>query len=1128
MDQTPSGAIWCSSSTGVLMRYPKELFSGSFSIITSRKGVIESSDLSPDRLLSPRRPLGFHVCIVKVNTSEKLALLIGYADNRPYIAVASLWQNSLSPGVRESYAVASSQGDFVFGRRGKSIQQISWFPGNDPSYFGVLSGNCFALYNAHSIGFPYATYRLHLCDIKSDVSGMERGNATAFCFFENSTNWNAFAVGFLRNDGAVFVLCPVVIPGILFLKSDAWKLVSGTVPEIVVNWHRAVFSRTLLKAKDNGSSDAVIETRALPEGWNTIPALQGPIHSNSNTECKDRGFQSMLNLSDQKSVIIASVNGKVFYYSLSEVYPSFQNASVPSTAPHIIVQFDCFQSQSYSELRLIRNVNLSCTSKNNVQIQKTGDENTIAIVSNASVSTLWVPSLSDSSLEPLISFSEMRDSDLGCGWTGNVLFSCEVNDKLQMRCRLLDGSSKFSEMSSNLPSLDVLVQNLETESNQVDIEEISLQKVAMLREQVKNARDKFFEIWQNQDQISSDKSLEISEMCTKFDNLLNDVMLPDQQSMLPELAQKYRELLSGILTSQSNVDISGGAMSGISEFKEWIESDIYSLTLCSNDIHSQELITQIDKQKEVCQKIIQSKERMVLEMMNYVSRKDDDYIKLLKSQSEEFNVLLEKLNQQDTEMTTAYKNELKEMEKALEQDRSELLEENHKVLKQLDDKRNDLEQKHIDNYLQTVQNYEDLLKEIRAKDIDEYNTLKTKLELDIQSLEQHLETMRATYQLNAEKLEYNYHVLLERDLENSTTINQQKRKIAKQRDLLYTLKAKHTALEKSFSDNNSKLKDEYKRITEHFKELQLKFQTIEDSELAKFQAVWRLKEDQVFALVKKLLDADQVIQEQLLGWIWFPPNESIFKFDPKSYGNEARSTLDSSILGDSKDDGLDDEVRQVIDSGSYHSILELICDETGFLLDEKAWNVINSVPHNERGYVKAEEVVQALGVRDLSAFEALVDAMMTDNKSEEISDSTGNGIKHLDLQGGDDLVHPNEVLRRLKAFIEAEISPTVAMTSKSTKKAKKKKSHGLSQRVLKKASQFWERLSNSVNAKTFRVWKVLHEYLDEHHATLRERSTIIQETKQLKEQNSKMKRLLDQYLSSKLNEELVISPIHTL
>lgn len=47
--------------------------------------------------------------------------------------------------------------------------------------------------------------------------------------------------------------------------------------------------------------------------------------------------------------------------------------------------------------------------------------------------------------------------------------------------------------------------------------------------------------------------------------------------------------------------------------------------------------------------------------------------------------------------------------------------------------------------------------------------------------------MRAAYQLNQEKLDYNYRVLLERDAENQATITQQKRKISKQRDLLSTL-----------------------------------------------------------------------------------------------------------------------------------------------------------------------------------------------------------------------------------------------------------------------------------------------------------------------------------------------------
>lgn len=67
-----------------------------------------------------------------------------------------------------------------------------------------------------------------------------------------------------------------------------------------------------------------------------------------------------------------------------------------------------------------------------------------------------------------------------------------------------------------------------------------------------------------------------------------------------------------------------------------------------------------------------------------------------------------------------------------------------------------------------------------------------RLETDIHTLEQHLESMRAAYQLNQEKLDYNYRVLLERDAENQATITQQKRKVSKQRDLLTSLTVCYT------------------------------------------------------------------------------------------------------------------------------------------------------------------------------------------------------------------------------------------------------------------------------------------------------------------------------------------------
>ena len=53
-------------------------------------------------------------------------------------------------------------------------------------------------------------------------------------------------------------------------------------------------------------------------------------------------------------------------------------------------------------------------------------------------------------------------------------------------------------------------------------------------------------------------------------------------------------------------------------------------------------------------------------------------------------------------------------------------------------------------------------------------------------------------QLNTEKLEYNYRVLEERDHENQSTINQQKRKIARLRDILSTLKQKYAESDKNF------------------------------------------------------------------------------------------------------------------------------------------------------------------------------------------------------------------------------------------------------------------------------------------------------------------------------------------
>merc|ERR1719171_725379 len=175
--------------------------------------------------------------------------------------------------------------------------------------------------------------------------------------------------------------------------------------------------------------------------------------------------------------------------------------------------------------------------------------------------------------------------------------------------------------------------------------------------------------------------------------------------------------------------------------------------------------------------------------------------------------------------------------------------------------------------------YEDDQKQLeaqRVQDAEDFNILKIKLETEIQTLEQQLEEMRATYQLNQEKLDYNYRVLVERDSENTNTIKQQKKKLTRMADILSTLKARYAREERRFRTENQDLTEEYKRITEQFKDLQSKFQHFEVSDTKRYRDVWQMNEEAVTDLMRKVLQADKIIHEQQLGLSWLPPSEHIF------------------------------------------------------------------------------------------------------------------------------------------------------------------------------------------------------------------------------------------------------------
>merc|ERR1711959_336726 len=149
--------------------------------------------------------------------------------------------------------------------------------------------------------------------------------------------------------------------------------------------------------------------------------------------------------------------------------------------------------------------------------------------------------------------------------------------------------------------------------------------------------------------------------------------------------------------------------------------------------------------------------------------------------------------------------------------------------------------------------------------------------MGVQRLEQDFQQIQATFQLNTEKLEYNFLILFEKDIENLNVKNQLKRKTTKLSDALSNMVSRYKELNDKDKSENNQLTEEYKRVTEQFKDLQTKFLHFQKLDAQRYREVWDMNEKTVTELMHKVLQADRIIHEQQLGLEWAPPSDEIFQ-----------------------------------------------------------------------------------------------------------------------------------------------------------------------------------------------------------------------------------------------------------
>jgi dynein regulatry complex protein 1 len=484
----------------------------------------------------------------------------------------------------------------------------------------------------------------------------------------------------------------------------------------------------------------------------------------------------------------------------------------------------------------------------------------------------------------------------------------------------------------------------------------------------------------------------------------------------------------------------------------------------------QELANELEEQKTACLRILQARDVLLNGLTLELKQKDEEFIKGLSQQRLDIDALLTRMATQFSELRDAYADELAAVEAAFVKEREDMLVANKADIDSLFDARRRAEGKFADEKLQREDKNAAEIYAIQAADLENYQKLKVKLETDVAILEQQLEHMKFIYLLNTEKLEYNYRVLTERDNENKAALASQKARLGRLRASLAKVQVDYESSDHKFKVKNDGLTKEYQRATKSYRELQEKFRHFEAANAARYAAVAKVHEEEIHSLSSRLVTADRVITEQLLGLSWTPQPVPTASSTVSGLGAgrlattaslrlpSAQSALDgenSGIGGSNLEAGTDANINSVvasIDQRKLEPLLRLLVSECGPFLGDEATRELcakldSERKHDQARVLRAEAVLKSIGCSSDVAIASLLNHFEVSIgeagalSSASASSLTGGsateedvGVFSLILTRNDGLpiLPPGfSVLKALRAWMEAQKAVAAAATEGS-------------------------------------------------------------------------------------------------
>ncbi|XP_015715325.1 dynein regulatory complex protein 1 isoform X5 [Coturnix japonica] len=550
----------------------------------------------------------------------------------------------------------------------------------------------------------------------------------------------------------------------------------------------------------------------------------------------------------------------------------------------------------------------------------------------------------------------------------------------------------------------------------------------------------------------------------------------------------------------------------------------------------QDLWQLLNQQQQLCTQLLDEKNKLIGELQQELKNKDEQYVQTIKKQSDDIHLLLERMEEQTRMMLRTYRHNIHQIEKTFEHERRELLDNNRKKWEEAIQDLNTKELEYLHSRVSKIEEFEKELNQLRLRDEEEYNSMKIHLENDVQNLERQIQHMKAVYLINQEKLEYNLQVLRKQDEENTIIRAQQKRK-----------------------------------LNRHFAAC----------DADKFVKVWLMNEEEAKGLMRKALDADRIIHTQQLGLPWEEPHYWFLNNVGPCGQYKAKKTaskLAAEVLTESTSGAQEKKEKEEVGSGEGRKeniakagdtinplqniskrtakrILELVSDESGFLIERKLLGPLRALGKHDCTLLRLDSIFSALEIDSEDDLYQLMDFFLKYKAREgALSQSQGSpgGEDITDLSkdraGGassaqsDELqssqgplgslpsvyLHADDVLKILKAFVQDFHKLREEEEKEEEEEEDSSPKEVLQVRDSSKDGEYWEALTHVIPEPTLKLWDALAAALEEYHNILTRRANLIAEADVLQQQNSELNLMLEQFISSGVNSMLLSPPVQQM